>query len=217
MATYSTPGVFVEEISTFPPSVAEVSTAVPAFIGYTKQGLSVSEGPKTLRINTLLEFEAAFGKAPASQFTLSPDYDADNGLWNLSSLARTAPSAEYLLHYCLDMYFKNGGGSCYIISIGNYLDIRAFTGKRTLVWDAAGNDNEWRYVSVRRLFNMIEESSRKATAFAVFEPNDATTWLKVKAMIESYLFNWQVAAANGLNNFRRLLPGQEIVFPPIEK
>jgi len=80
--------------------------------------------------------------------------------------------------------------------------IRAFTGKGTLVWGArtlAGNDNEWRYVSVRRLFNMIEESTQKATSFAVFEPNDATTWLKVKAMIESYLYGlWQQGALAGL-------------------
>jgi phage tail sheath protein FI len=79
--------------------------------------------------------------------------------------------------------------------------IRAFAGKGTLVWGArtlAGNDNEWRYVSVRRLFIMIEESVQKSTAFAVFEPNDATTWLKVKAMIESYLYGlWQQGALVG--------------------
>lgn len=79
--------------------------------------------------------------------------------------------------------------------------IRAFTGKGTLVWGArtlAGNDNEWRYVSVRRLFITIEESTRKATAFAVFEPNDASTWLKVKAMIESYLYGlWERGALAG--------------------
>ncbi len=79
--------------------------------------------------------------------------------------------------------------------------IRAFTGKGTLVWGArtlAGNDNEWRYISVRKLFNMIEESTQKSTAFAVFEPNDATTWLKVKAMIESYLYGlWQQGALAG--------------------
>jgi phage tail sheath protein FI len=79
--------------------------------------------------------------------------------------------------------------------------IRAFTGKGTMVWGArtlAGNDNEWRYVSVRRLFNMIEESARKATAFAVFEPNDMTTWLKVKGMIESFLYGlWERGALAG--------------------
>ncbi|NRB39381.1 MAG: phage tail sheath family protein [Pseudomonadales bacterium] len=79
--------------------------------------------------------------------------------------------------------------------------VRQFTGKGTLVWGArtlAGNDNEWRYISVRRLFNMIEESTQKASAFAVFEPNDASTWLKVKAMIESYLYSlWEKGALAG--------------------
>jgi phage tail sheath protein FI len=79
--------------------------------------------------------------------------------------------------------------------------IRSFTGRGTLVWGArtlAGNDNEWRYVPVRRLFNMIEESASKSTGFAVFEPNDATTWLKVKGMLESFLFNlWERGALAG--------------------
>ncbi|MEM0999648.1 MAG: phage tail sheath C-terminal domain-containing protein [Bacteroidota bacterium] len=79
--------------------------------------------------------------------------------------------------------------------------IRSFSGKGTLVWGArtlAGNDNEWRYISVRRLFNLIEESTQKATSFAVFEPNNATTWLKVKAMIDTYLTGlWERGALVG--------------------
>ena len=79
--------------------------------------------------------------------------------------------------------------------------IRAFTGKGTLVWGArtlAGNDNEWRYVPVRRLFNMVEESVQKATNFAVFEPNTPFTWLKLKTMIESYLESlWKQGALFG--------------------
>jgi phage tail sheath protein FI len=79
--------------------------------------------------------------------------------------------------------------------------IRSFPGKGTLVWGArtlAGNHNEWRYVPVRRLFITIEESARKASSFAVFEPNDATTWLKVKGMIESYLYGlWEKGALQG--------------------
>jgi hypothetical protein len=79
--------------------------------------------------------------------------------------------------------------------------IRSFTGRGTLVWGArtlAGNDNEWRYVPVRRLFIMIEESAKKASAFAVCEPNDATTCLKVKAMIESFLYGlWERGALAG--------------------
>ncbi|MDH3974156.1 MAG: phage tail sheath subtilisin-like domain-containing protein [Deltaproteobacteria bacterium] len=79
--------------------------------------------------------------------------------------------------------------------------IRAFTGKGTLVWGArtlAGNDNEWRYVPVRRFFNMVEESIKKSTYWAVFEPNDANTWIKVKSMIENYLTQkWREGALAG--------------------
>lgn len=79
--------------------------------------------------------------------------------------------------------------------------IRAFSGKGTLVWGArtlAGNDNEWRYVSVRRFFNMVEESVKKSTNWAVFEPNDANTWVKVRGMIENYLTQkWREGALAG--------------------
>ncbi len=79
--------------------------------------------------------------------------------------------------------------------------LRFFTGKGFLVWGArtlAGNDNEWRYVSVRRFFNMVEESCRKASEPFVFEPNDAGTWVKVKAMIENFLvIQWRDGALAG--------------------
>lgn len=79
--------------------------------------------------------------------------------------------------------------------------IRAFSGKGILVWGArtlAGNDNEWRYISVRRFFNMVEESVKKATEPFVFEPNDANTWTKVKGMIENFLtLQWRAGALQG--------------------
>ena len=79
--------------------------------------------------------------------------------------------------------------------------IRSFTGKGVLVWGArtlAGNDNEWRYVPVRRLFNTIEESVKKATEFVVFEPNDGNTWLRTRTMIENYLTGlWRQGAIAG--------------------
>lgn len=80
--------------------------------------------------------------------------------------------------------------------------IRSFTGKGTLVWGArtlAGNDNEWRYVSVRRFFNFAEESIKKATEQFVFEPNDANTWVRVQAMIENFLTTqWRQGALQGV-------------------
>lgn len=413
MPTYTTPGVWVEEIASFPPSVAQVATAIPAFLGYTEKGAG-----KVARITSLLEYEAQFGKAKSAEFT-AVFGDGDE----LLSLSRTDQQGNpFLLYYGLSLYFRNGGGPCYVASVGDYkatpakkhfedglaslkmedeptlivlldavslakpdyydlakqalaqchdlgdrftiLDvlvnqttvtkdvadfragvgndylsygaayhpflqttlnyqydektvsvtgpggsggaanasagadgkdtptpspaktfladikttntsrynkvkaalgdvrvvlppspaiagiyartdaergvwkapanvsiasvlgpiskisnddqgllnvdpnsgksinaIRDFVGKGTLVWGARtllGNDNEWRYVPVRRLFITIEESTRKASSFAVFEPNDATTWLKVKAMIDSYLYGlWEQGALAG--------------------
>jgi phage tail sheath protein FI len=79
--------------------------------------------------------------------------------------------------------------------------LRFFTGKGNLVWGArtlAGNDNEWRHVSVRRFFNMVEESTKKATERFVFEPNDANTWAKVRSMISNFLLlQWRQGALAG--------------------
>src|ERR1044071_1065264 len=116
MQTYKAPGVYVEEISTLPPSVAEVSTAVPAFIGYT------AAGRKVARINTLLEYETAFGKARPDTFTATTRTNLASGLPELGSASRdiTAGDADFQLYYSISLYFKNGGGSCYVISIGDY-------------------------------------------------------------------------------------------------
>lgn len=79
--------------------------------------------------------------------------------------------------------------------------IRAFTGLGILVWGArtlAGNDNEWKYVNVRRFYNFVEESAKKATQVFVFEPNDANTWVRVSTMIENFLVNlWRQGALAG--------------------
>jgi phage tail sheath protein FI len=124
--------------------------------------------------------------------------DRDRGVWkapaNVSLLSVTGPVVKITHEQQEGLNVDPTAGK----SINA---LRAFTGKGTLAWGArtlAGNDNEWRYIPVRRLFNLIEESTQKSTAFAVFEPNDATTWLKVKAMIESYLYGlWERGALAG--------------------
>ncbi|MEL6811950.1 MAG: phage tail sheath C-terminal domain-containing protein, partial [Bacteroidota bacterium] len=79
--------------------------------------------------------------------------------------------------------------------------IRLFSGKGSLVWGSrtlAGNDNEWRYVPVRRFFNFMEESIKKATEFVIFEPNSKPTWVRTKAMIENFLTQlWRDGALAG--------------------
>src|SRR5690606_6044649 len=109
MSKYQTPGVYVEEISTFPPSVAEVATAIPAFLGYTEKG--VAGTAEAAQINTLLEFELRFGKAKPTSFVIGDD----------DEVSPSGPSQpERLLWYALSHYFKNGGGRCYVVSIGSH-------------------------------------------------------------------------------------------------
>jgi uncharacterized protein len=410
--SFKTPGVYIQEIALFPPSVAQVSTAIPAFIGCTefaKKEVTDDLLRKPTRIKSMLEYQQLFG-GPQPQ-ALVVNVDANN----LPVSVKNPVASNYRMFYALQLYFANGGGPCYIVSIGNYgttvtaarlgvsggatpggLDlikkidevtlllfpdahalasanyygpfisaltqcndlqdrftiidlrrnvgtdpvdffrnaignqhlkygaaywpwlitnlnyqydgnsvsflqpddgkgatgplhnatlasatpsllteafmnqlevainkvfiemppgpaiagvyasvdrnrgvwkapanvslnsvmapaiklndadqgslnvhstgksvnaIRAFTGKGVLVWGArtlAGNDNEWRYVSVRRFFNMVEESVKKATEQFVFEPNDANTWVKVRAMIENFLVVlWRQGALAG--------------------
>ena len=79
--------------------------------------------------------------------------------------------------------------------------IRAFPGQGNLVWGArtlAGNDNEWRYISVRRFFNMAEKTLKQSSSWAVFEPNTEMTWVKIKAMMNNFLTNlWKAGALQG--------------------
>lgn len=423
-STYKTPGVYIEEISKFPPSVAQVETAIPAFIGYTqmaKYGVEDFHADpanpilRPIRITSLLEYELFFGKANSETTiqVLIEDTNKNGNLVERKVNARIGIPSPNNLYYAMQAFFDNGGGPCYIVSVGpmngtidvnalrnglaevakedevtllvfpesqilsdadyaslmtaaldqcdklqdrftvmdlkllappqtildaanafrdlslpleklkysaiytpnvetifNYLynedqvsifrrvdggdeteegkmnafnpvltpgadgtqyalikaaidqmplvlppsplvvgqyastdntrgvwkapanvalasvikptlkitndqqdqlnvhptgksinAIRAFTGKGTLIWGSrtlAGNDNEWRYVPVRRFFNMAEESIKKATEGFVFEPNDANTWVKVKAMIENFLtLQWRAGALAG--------------------
>ncbi|PWU01784.1 MAG: phage tail sheath family protein [Bacteroidetes bacterium] len=80
--------------------------------------------------------------------------------------------------------------------------IRSFPGRGpAIIWGArtlSGNDNEWRYISVRRFFIMVEQSVKNATEQFVFEPNDANTWVRVKSMIQNYLTQqWKAGALMG--------------------
>ena len=72
----ATPGVYVSEISTLPPSIAQVSTAIPAFIGYTQQALDENGGLLTgipTRIFNLKEYEQYFGKTAENELGITVD------------------------------------------------------------------------------------------------------------------------------------------------
>ena len=416
MANYRTPGVYIEEIPKFPPSVAAVETAIPAFIGFTARARRDGED-RTLRptrITSLLEYVEYFGLAqPEENIVVTAERTLDGGktVKELWTAAIVGDSSRHLMFYALQSFFDNGGGPCYIVSVGTYLTtfggaiprapledglnalrtedeptliifpegqgmdageyfgllnvalqqcndlkdrfvimdlpiperdltntrreqavaafrggvtqflkygaayfpnirtvfnyakdeskvkivvtengspqpdkalgdlnnaerskamlaidslsislppsssvagvyarvdesrgvwkapanetinsldglsfkitddiqdglnvddtdgksincIRYFIGKGYKIWGArtlAGNDNEWRYIPVRRFFNMVEESVKKASSQFVFEPNDANTWLRVKTMIENFLIlQWRDGALQGI-------------------
>ena len=68
--------------------------------------------------------------------------------------------------------------------------IRFFSTEGIKVWGArtlAGSSSEWRYLNVRRLFAMVEESIVRSTSWIVFEPNDQTLWNMIRRDISSFL------------------------------
>jgi phage tail sheath protein FI len=115
--TTLTPGVYIDEISTLPPSVAPVATAIPAFIGYTANHASVPFIPK--RITSLPEFVSIFGGAAPVNFAIQV-VDSFATIVTNRTITVTPPSSpSYNLFYSLQLYFANGGGPCWIVSIGS--------------------------------------------------------------------------------------------------
>jgi phage tail sheath protein FI len=136
--TYSTPGVYINEINGFANSVVPVATAVPAFIGYTPaaayQGKSYLN--KATRISSFAEFQAIFmlpdpvaPADPAQQY--SPQYYLvaqtgvpDAGTYVLANGVNYSilpdPDSIYYLYNSVRMFFQNGGASAYIVAVGSY-------------------------------------------------------------------------------------------------
>jgi phage tail sheath protein FI len=122
---FKTPGVYIKEIPTFPPSVAEVETAIPAFIGYTEKatfnGQDLTLKPQ--RITSLLEYEVLFGQAQKEvslTVTISDAQDAGALVRTINVTKSTGSSSRFKLYYGLQLYFANGGGPCFIVSVGPY-------------------------------------------------------------------------------------------------
>lgn len=131
MGNMKTPGVYIVERNAFPNSVVEVATAVPAFIGYTQKAENGSQSllNKPYRIASMSEFETHFGGAPSlaytitektseSDFNLTYRYEGDKKKYYLVSLS--ADRVKYTLYYNMCLFFANGGGPCFIVSVGNY-------------------------------------------------------------------------------------------------
>ena len=118
-----TPGVYIEEISKLPPSIAQVETAIPAFIGYTQKAID-SRGRdlklKPWRISSLLEYDRFFG---GPQIETGIVVNIKRGTQGTEVNAGIDPEkgrSKFLMYYALQLFFANDGGPCWIVSTGNY-------------------------------------------------------------------------------------------------
>lgn len=142
-----TPGVYIVEKNAFPNSVVQVATAVPAFIGYTEKAMNgnlpLTGEPK--RLTSMSEFHSFFGFAAEPEFKIVP-FQERTGTSPLSiegaAMAPELPQAAfstmgprgeekfelvqtnpaYALYGAMRLFFQNGGGACYVTSIGSYAD-----------------------------------------------------------------------------------------------
>lgn len=133
-----TPGEYINEVNGFPNSVVAIPTAIPAFIGYTAQamyeGKSYTNVP--VQITSFADFEAFFclpnpapPADPAKQYSpqyylvaqktapTQGDFIQINGTY-YSILPD--PNTIYYLYNSVRLFYENGGGTAYIVSVGTY-------------------------------------------------------------------------------------------------
>ncbi len=133
-----TPGVYIEERDGFGNSVIHVATAVPAFIGYTPQASYQDKSylNKPQKITSLAEFAAFYmlpnpdpPADPARQY--NPQYylvedktqrgSGSNLVINDKHYAVVPdPNTIYYLYNSVRLFYENGGGVAYIVSVGPY-------------------------------------------------------------------------------------------------
>jgi phage tail sheath protein FI len=79
--------------------------------------------------------------------------------------------------------------------------IRFFSREGVRIWGArtlAPSASNWRYLNVRRLFNMMEESIAGSTRWVVFEPNDRPLWKSIERDVGAFLtLLWRQGALQG--------------------
>lgn len=159
-----TPGVYVTELSAFPPSVVGVRTAVPAFIGYTekaeKNGKPIFLKP--VSIGSLADYEQIFGYdyRPTYKITQATQAQVTANTYDFRVMNPTVspPTPEYYsltqtndskfnLYNSMRLFYANGGGTCYVVSVGTYEqaadDVRAAVAAEAEDEERRLADDEW--------------------------------------------------------------------------
>ena len=137
-SNFKTPGVYINELNAFPNSVVAVPTAVPAFVGYTPQAECQGESclGKAQKVTSFADFKSIYGfpdpAAPADPaIQYSPRYYLlettkktgridDLTINGRSYIVRPDPNTIYYFYNSIRMFYENGGGDAYIVSVGSY-------------------------------------------------------------------------------------------------
>jgi len=129
--------------------------------------------------------------AVTNQPMLMPPSGHLAGIWARTDTTRgvhKAPANEVVLGCTRLAYNVTKGEQDTLNPIGVNC-IRFFPGMGYRVWGARTltSDAQWRYLNVRRLFNMVEQTLRISTMWAVFEPNDQRLWAKLRRDVGNFL------------------------------
>lgn len=117
------PGVYTQEIATLPPTVGVIPSAVPVFIGYTEKADKKGESLMNLptRIKSMKEYEEWFGGPPKTKITVDIDDSVSNPKRPEVRIVKPV-TLDYKMYHSMLFYYANGGGPCFVISIGTYKD-----------------------------------------------------------------------------------------------
>ncbi|MGP3144244.1 phage tail sheath family protein [Serratia bockelmannii] len=111
---YKVPGVYVEEIHGVSLSIQSGETAVPVFVGVfnAKNGTENKPGElPCVRVESWLDFTQQFASSDHIEIKLAETVSKS-----------TINFVPYMGSHSVRLYFENGGGPCYIISIGKNIE-----------------------------------------------------------------------------------------------
>jgi phage tail sheath protein FI len=143
----------------------------------------------------------ANGNGAARMLTIPPSGHMA-GIWARNDDTRGVwkTPANEVVRGALDVEMKVTKGEQDLLNPIGVNCIRPFGTRGIRVWGGRtlSSDPSWRYVSVRRLFNYIEESIHLGTQWVVFEPNDNDLWARVKRTVYAFLLGlWRQGALFG--------------------
>lgn len=123
MAAQTTPGVYINEIDGFSSSVVAVATAIPVFIGYTEYAKNGNQNLTNVPtfVSSMAEFQQYFA-APNSTTggAPQPKFKYATNTTTTPPCLFDSTAMRFNLYYGMQLFFNNGGGNCYILSIGSY-------------------------------------------------------------------------------------------------